>query len=156
MCSRMVESIVDVPENVVLTYLVEEIRPAERDQRLRVYICEKDEYSFAPAAAHQLLECVEASGVYRGHVSHPDDEYFRLRGNLALASPALAPPDLPPPASRALPPLFHQAVLHFACGGCLRYDHLNYRRGKDILERVHRFSVERHFIVQMWSAREAC
>jgi len=53
----MVESIVDVPENVVLTYLVEEIRPAGRDQRLRAYISEKDEYSFAPAAAHQFLEC---------------------------------------------------------------------------------------------------
>lgn len=64
---RLIERVVNVPQNVVLTYLVQAIGPAEGNQRLRVHIGLKHENSFTPAAAHQFLKVLGGRGVDRGH-----------------------------------------------------------------------------------------
>src|SRR5690606_6213983 len=66
----------NVPEDVFITDLVEQLGAAERDERLGVDVGKHHADSVASAARDEFAECVQTRRVDRGYVPHPDDEHF--------------------------------------------------------------------------------
>ena len=63
--------------------LVEQVRAAEGDHRLRVHVGEQGQRPILPAAAHDVAERVHRRRIDGRHVSHADDQDLRILPDLA-------------------------------------------------------------------------
>src|SRR6266478_5665338 len=72
--TRPVESVVQIPEQIIRADLVQHVGARERKHRLGVYIGQEEKRPVMLATAGELLQRVQTGRVDRGDVTHSNDQ----------------------------------------------------------------------------------